>query len=389
MQVSHTSREPASEPPHTLKSRPKIVAIDDQPDSLRLLQIRLQSAQMECITFRSGQEGLDFLKEHPVDVIILDVMMPVMDGYAVCRQLKENLVTRDIPVIFLTAKFDPADKVQGLEVGGHDYLSKPVEHQELLARTKAALRVKQLQDELKNKIQLQEQVAQLHQQMVSAHWEKTLGQLAASLAHEINNPLAAALGSTQLLTMDENTSKESLERLHVLEQSLQRAAKKLQSLLLIAQPSQHAQIYSLSRLVEDILALTNFLAVTNKVTLSHQIHPGCESQGRPAEIARAVLYVLNNAIEAVTEKPKARVQVLVERHNGMNCIRILDNGLGIPSDVQHQIFEAFQTTKKQPHNGLGLFLANRIITSAGGKLELHAPNQEGLTELRIALPSTQ
>src|SRR3954463_3151156 len=247
--------------------KPRILAVDDQRDALRLLQIRLQNAGFECVTASDGAGALAVLDKEGVDVIILDVMMPGMDGFETCRRLKQNERTRDIPVIFLTAKFEMEDKVRGLEVGGHDYLSKPVEQPELLARTKSALRVKQLQDQLKERIQLQQTINQLQQGMLSEHWQKTLGQLAASLAHEINNPLAAALGSAQLLAMDESLDKNVLDRLTIIDRSLQRAGQKLRSLLLIAQASRHAQTISIGQLVDDLATIVNFQVVVHKVSL--------------------------------------------------------------------------------------------------------------------------
>ena len=168
--------------------RPRVLAVDDQMDSLRLLQLRLQSAGMVCFTTPNGPAALKFLSTQLVDVIILMLTMPQMDGFEVCRRIKADDRVKDIPVLFLTARMEAGDRIKGLEVGGHDYLSKPIDHHELLARTRAAIRVKHLQDQLKLQIYLQQRVNQLHQEKISDHWEKTFGQLAASLAHEINNP---------------------------------------------------------------------------------------------------------------------------------------------------------------------------------------------------------
>src|SRR2546427_7413189 len=121
------------------QARARVLAVDDQADSLRLLQARLKAGGMECVACADGPAALRFLAEQLVDVIILDVMMPQMDGYEVCRRIKADPRTKDIPVIFLTAKMDSADKVQGLDIGGHDFLSKPIQQQELVARTRAAL----------------------------------------------------------------------------------------------------------------------------------------------------------------------------------------------------------------------------------------------------------
>jgi DNA-binding response OmpR family regulator len=369
--------------------KPRILAVDDQRDALRLLQIRLQNAGFDCLTAGCGADALTLLGKESVDVIILDVMMPQMDGFEVCRRLKMEERTRDIPVLFLTAKFEMEDKVRGLEVGGHDYLSKPVEQPELLARTKSALRVKQLQDQLKERIQLQQTINQLHQGMLGEHWQKTLGQLAASLAHEINNPLAAALGSAQLLAMEEGLDKNVLDRLLIIDRSLQRAGQKLRSLLLIAQNSRHAQTVSLGHMVEDLAAIVNFQVVVNKVALHTEIDEAAEWQGVLSELARAILYVINNAIEAVAGVQAPAITMRVVAGNPFNEIHITDNGPGIPAELRERVFESFFTTKGAPHNGVGLYLANKIVQNAGGKIELHTPSNGQGAEVVIYLPGPE
>src|SRR5688572_9347229 len=299
MDSSNTDRANAAYDLKTIISaekKPRVLAVDDQRDALRLLQIRLQQAGFDCITAGDGNAAIELLAKEPVDVIILDVMMPQMDGMETCRRLKADEKTRDIPVLFLTAKFEMEDKIRGLEVGGHDYLTKPVEQAELLARTKSALRVKQLQDQLKERIHLQQTINQLQQGMLTEHWQKTLGQLAASLAHEINNPLAAALGSAQLLAMDESLDKNVLDRLTVIDRSLQRAGAKLRSLLLIAQATKHAQTISIGQLVDDLATIVNFQVVVNKVTMQTDLDGNCQWQGVASDLARAILYIINNAI---------------------------------------------------------------------------------------------
>ena len=367
--------------------RPKILAVDDQLDSLRLLQLRLQSVGMECLTCSSGPAALSFLEKHLVDVIILDVMMPGMDGFEVCRRLKANEQTRDIPVLFLTARLDPADRIRGLEAGGHDYLSKPTDQQELLARTRAAIRVKRLQDQLKQQLLLQQRLSQLQQDMLGDHWDKTFGQLAASLAHEINNPLAAALGSVQLLSLDTELREDVHKRLSAIEQSLHRVGKKLRSLLLIAHTHRQPQAISLTQLVEDLVALANYQAVAHKISITTEIRSQAEWQGSQTELARAVLYVLNNAIEAVAGQKGGRVTICVETCGAQPTLRISDNGPGIPPAAQAQILEPFFTTKTPPHNGAGLYLANRIIKASGGTLEFRSPGTEAATEFSISLPA--
>ena len=379
-----------SQPPDPLReqpaARPRVVAVDDQPDSLRLLQLRLHAAGMECVSFSDGPSALRFVTTHPVDAIILDVMMPHMDGFEVCRRLKADERTRDVPGVFLTARGEPADRVRGLQVGGHDYLSKPIDQQELLARTRAAVRVKQLQDQLKEQVRLQQEVNQLHQEMLTEHWQKTLGQLAASLAHEINNPLAAALGGVQLLALEETLGETVRKRLQLVEQSLFRAGQKLRSLLLIAQTSRQPHYIPLDQLVEDLVTLSNFQAVVEKVAVVTRVAPGGQWIGSPSELARAALYLLNNAIEAAAGQPEATVTVTVGRDNQWHYLKIADNGAGIPAANREHIFEPFFTTKGPPHNGIGLYLASQIVTAARGQISYQSPAGNVATEFTIGLP---
>ena len=363
MDIAKTASQPVS-PEH----KARVLAVDDQRDALRLLQIRLQNAGMECFTCADGASALQFLEKEPVDIVILDVMMPNMDGYEVCRRIKGHERTKDIIVLFLTARFEMQDKIRGLEAGGHDYLTKPVEQSELLARTRSALRVKQLQAQL------------------GEHWQKTLGQLAASLAHEINNPLAAALGSVQLLCMDENLDANTLNRLQIIDSSLQRAGQKLRSLLLIAQNSRHAITVSLAQLLEDLLTMVNFQVVINKINLRSNLPASSDWIGRPSELARALLYLLNNAIEAVGGRPEAYVDVRLQTAGDTHRIHIADNGPGIPPELQEQVFRPFFTTKPAPHNGVGLYLAREIIKSFGGSIHIAIPSGGKGTEIIVTLP---
>jgi len=371
------------------EKKPRVLAVDDQRDALRLLQIRLQNAGFDCLTAGDGANALELLGKEPVDIIILDVMMPQMDGFEVCRRLKADERTKDIPVIFLTAKFEMEDKVRGLEVGGHDYLSKPVEQPELLARTRSALRVKQLQDQLKERIQLQQTINQLQQGMLSEHWQKTLGQLAASLAHEINNPLAAALGSAQLLAMDETLDKNILDRLTIIDRSLQRAGQKLRSLLLIAQNTRHAQTISVGQMVDDLATIVNFQVVVNKVAMHTELDDSCVWQGVASELARAILYVINNAIEAVSGVQSPVITLKVVPGGAYSEIHVIDNGPGIQVELRNRVFEPFFTTKAQPHVGVGLFLANKMVQNSGGRIELHTPASGQGAEVVIYMPAPE
>ncbi|MCI0536127.1 MAG: hybrid sensor histidine kinase/response regulator [Verrucomicrobiales bacterium] len=366
--------------------RPRILVVDDQSDALRLLQLRLRSAGLACVAFQDAPSALEFLSRELVDLIITDVMMPGVDGIELCRRVKADSRTSDIPVLFLTANTETDDKVRGLGVGGHDYLSKPVDQQELVARTRAALRVKHLQDELKKKLELQQEVNRLHQGMLSEHWQKTLGDLASSLAHEINNPLAVALGNAQLLCLETGFSPEVRERLLNIDQSLQRAARQLRSLLFIAQSRREAQTIQVSELVEDLLALVNYRLVIRKVTVKTMVPKSCRCYGVASELGRALLFIVDNAVEATIGAANPSLTIVAERSGPDCCIRIVDNGEGVRPELRRRVFEPFFTTKGPPHNGIGLYLAEEILRQAGGKIECVSPSPLGNTEFTVCLP---
>lgn len=369
--------------------KPRVVIVDDQRDSRRFAEICLKSDKMECFPFEKGQDAIDFLDREPIDVILLDVMMPELDGYEVCKRVKANPATQDIPILFLSAKYEFEDKVYGLKIGGHDFLTKPINMQELKARTHAAFRVKVLQDELKKKIDLQKTINQIQQTHLNDYWRITFEQLAASLAHELNNPLAAALGSTQLLKQQDWVDEDSWRQLDKIGASLKTASQKLRSLLLIAHASQRPRKVTLSKLIEDLVTLVNYQIVSNKIELEVELKDSEPWEGGPGQLARAVMALLNNAMEAVANITHPKIRILTGENTEREelLIMICDNGPGVPDHIKDKLFKPFVTDKGPPHGGVGLPLAKQIIEQYGGSLEWEpqtAENNE--TVFRITLP---
>jgi signal transduction histidine kinase len=384
---------PAAEP----EVRPVVLAVDDTPDSLRLLRLRLHHAGMEVHTCASGRQAIEFVQKRLPDLMIVDVSMPGMDGYELCRVVKGHEATRDIPVLFLTANALTEDRVQGFEVGGHDYITKPVDQQELIGRARAALKVKQAQDQLKAQMavqdqqlqvqaQLQQRVNSLQQGMMAAHWQKLFGQLSGSLAQEINSPLTAASSSVQLLLVEEGLRDEFRDRLRLADVNLRRVSEKLRRLLLIGQPARQPRAVYLAQLVEDVAALIQFELVGRNIQLHLDLDPTCDWKGMPSELARALLYLLNNAIEAVSDRPDATITVKVDKNSDRQFIRVRDNGPGVEEAFAKKVFEPLFTTKGPPHTGAGLYLANAIVKAANGTIECRSPAEGASTEFTISLP---
>ncbi|MDB5505768.1 MAG: pleD [Devosia sp.] len=137
----------------------RVLIVDDIPTNVRLLQARLMAEYFEVVTASSGREALEACNTHDIDIVLLDIMMPEMDGFEVCRRLKANSRTHHIPVVMITALDQPSDRVRGLEVGADDFLTKPVDDLQLMARVKSLTRLKSLTDELRARAQTGQQIA--------------------------------------------------------------------------------------------------------------------------------------------------------------------------------------------------------------------------------------
>jgi two-component system, cell cycle response regulator len=137
----------------------RVLIVDDIPTNVRLLEARLMAEYFEVLTASSGQQALDICNTEDVDLVLLDVMMPEMDGFEVCSRLKANPKTHHIPVLMITALDQPSDRVQGLDVGADDFLTKPVDDTQLMARVKSLVRLKSLTDELRARALTGQQIA--------------------------------------------------------------------------------------------------------------------------------------------------------------------------------------------------------------------------------------
>ena len=154
-----------------MRTPPLILIVDDNPANLDILQARLTANNYEIITATDGEAGLAMAREKQPDLILLDIMMPKMDGIEVCQRLKADPALPFMPIVMVTAKADSKDVVAGLEAGGDEYLTKPVDHSALIARVKSMLRIKDLHDTVREQAtRLEEQSAQL------AEWNRTLEQ---------------------------------------------------------------------------------------------------------------------------------------------------------------------------------------------------------------------
>lgn len=343
--------------------KPRILAVDDDERNLALLTAKLEREGYEIDTAKNGVEALQKVAVFLPDLIIMDVMMPQMDGYEALRHLKSREETRYIPVIMLTGRAEIEDKVMGFEVGAEDYINKPYSLQEVAARVKSLLRMRSLQTKLRET----EKVA-------------ALGEMVDGIAHEIRNPLTAIGGMARRLYEGE-TDPQHKEYAQWIIRSVERLERMLQRIdeykrILVSTFSRGDINMAVEASVKDI---KDFIEghgkqITLKMNLMPEPPPVNYDYGN---MKTALLNILQNSVEAIMGEGAITVETLPTA-DGTIAIKVTDTGIGMEKEEIRKIFNPFQSTKFEGA-GLGLTITYRIIQDHGGEIEVDSVKGRGTT----------
>ncbi len=366
-----------------------VLVVDDQLLNIRLLERKLEWNDMRVTSTTNGPDALRLARELQPDVILLDVMMPGMDGIEVCRRLKADPATHDIPVIFITARTAKEEKIAGLDVGAADYLIKPVELDETLARVRTQLRIVQ---EHRENLRLTRQLEQSRRQAALMH-------LTEGIAHNLNNLLGVMVGYVNLLQRNATKPEKVGQHCAKLEEAIQRMTRIVQQLTVIGQfTSLHKQPEPLARILTGAVARFHRSAGTdNPVEVCSEVPQGFVLATNRELLEACLERLLHNAWESYAPErdvPPAghgeitlTAQLRNEQAPPRLEINVLDRGRGIDPAIRDSVFEPFVTSSAVIGRGMGLTIARHSVTCLGGTIEL-LDRPEGGTRARILLPLT-
>jgi signal transduction histidine kinase len=347
----------------------KLLVIDDQLDNFDVVEALLASENYQLFYASSGTKAFSLLESMSPDLILLDVMMPEMDGLQICSRLKADLQYQHIPIIMVTALTSKADLARCLEQGADDFISKPLDSLELRARVRSLLRIKQQHDKLKDLLALREEALTLREDMSNM------------IIHDLRNPLSTIILAAGIIKRNINQTDKTETILHKIEQILdasQRLQKMIDSLLFMAKLEAGKILFNpiktdLYQLGVTIMADFELIAIAHHIKLYSELPP----QGQTISVDATILRrIIDNLISNALKFAPANSQVLLS----LEClpedrvrVRVTDTGLGIDENRRKQIFEKFEigTLKNNISQiGLGLAFCKMAVEAQGGSLKI-------------------
>jgi DNA-binding response OmpR family regulator len=363
-------------------SKPVILIVDDEQIMITMLG-KLLHKEFQVLVATGGEQALIRANEEPPDLILLDIRMPEMDGYQVCRRLKENERTRDIPVIFLTSNSDEKEEAYGFEVGAVDYINKPVRPAVVLARARTHLQLKLMTEELRHKNQELERAAQLRDDVERI------------TRHDLKTPLNSVISVPALLmphydfssehqTLLRNVERAGHKMLEMINRSMDLYKMEVGTYQAMLQPFDLAPV--LKAAIGE--AAAGHAARGKSWRLLHNGEPAAKDvqfwiTGEEMLCYPMLTNLLQNAFEASPEG--AEVEVELDNRNEAHTLISITNHGEVPEAIRPRFFEKYVTSGKQQGTGLGTYSARLCAETQNGAMRLESLD-DGRTRIVIEMP---
>lgn len=399
-----------------------ILVVDDQPQNIRLIGTFLRK-YYNLLIAENGPKAIDTAISKQPDLILLDIMMPNMSGFEVCEVLKKNEITKEIPIIFLTAKTETDDILKAFEIGGVDYVTKPFNAMELMARIRAHIELKNSKEIIKDQF---EQLKQKNEQLKKTyedlehqaqHLNKLYMQLIKNetflrntneelkklnemkdrffsiVSHDLRSPFAGILTMTDIIKNHANTfSKEELiSMLQSLNETAQQTYKFIEDLLEWSR-SQMGRI-QMNIVEEDLHTIVTGTILTLKqqaeiknIEINSRIQSGTFAMFDNNMMATIVRNLISNAIKFTPKGGKITLKAEAIEKEGKRFIRLAvsDTGVGMTEQQVANLFsldkvQSTPGTEKEKGTGLGIMICRDFINKMNGELSVESKLNEGTT----------
>ncbi|HBE36586.1 MAG TPA: hybrid sensor histidine kinase/response regulator [Cyanobacteria bacterium UBA11368] len=375
----------------TEDSKGNILIVDDTPENLQVLSATLSDRGYKVRGVIKGTMAIRAAKSAPPDLILLDIKMPDLTGYEVCEQLKIDPQTKEIPVIFISALDEVLDKVKAFEIGGVDYITKPFQVEEVLARVEHQLTIKRLQKQLvsQNQQLQQEIIERKKAEEAAAAASKAKSQFVANMSHELRTPLNAILGFTQVLLRDRHLSSEQVENLRIINRSGEHLLDLINDVLDFSKIEAgiiglYETSFDLYRLLDSLEEMFQIKCEQKNLLLNFLVSPYVPQFVKTDEkkLRVCLTNLLGNAIKFTTSgSVTLRVKAVFGAQspagelpitNYQLIFEVEDTGPGIATAEIDTLFDAFvqaEAGKKAVEGtGLGLTITRSYVEIMGGKI---------------------
>ncbi|MEZ2300858.1 MAG: response regulator [Microcoleus sp.] len=393
----------------TKENRGNILIVDDTPENLQVLSATLLDRGYKVRGVINGKMAIRAAKSGSPDLILLDIKMPEMNGYEVCAKLKADGQTSEIPIIFISALDEVLDKVKAFQIGGVDYITKPFQVEEVLARVEHQLTIKRLQKEIidrNNQLQ-QEIVERKKAEEKAAAASQAKSQFVANMSHELRTPLNAILGFSQVMSRDSLLSNENIENLRIINRSGQHLLELINDVLdlskieagIVALDESSFDLYQVLDTLEEMFQIK---AETKNLHLKFSVQSQVPQYIKTDEkkLRVCLINLLGNSIKFTENGGEILLRVGLETvpfqseeteidSNSISnerCViffEVQDTGVGIAAEEMETLFNAFVQTeagkKAADGTGLGLNITKKYVEIMGGNIEVSSILGEGTT----------
>ncbi len=358
----------------------RILIVDDMPVNLDLMKSILSTEDYAIVTSKNGMSAMAKANANVFDLILLDIVLPDIDGFEICRQIKTSSKNQDTPIIFLTAQREKESIVKGFKLGAVDYILKPFSEEELLARVSLHLSLKQTQEELKKARNVAEGLA------------KAKAMFLANMSHEIRTPLNGIVGMIDILKQT-SLSEQQMDYVDIVDISSENLLMIINDILDYSK-IEAGQIafekikFNIRHEIDEVRKLLYYKSTQKNLEFRIEVESNVPEMllGDPLRLKQVLINLSNNAIKFTTEgfvKIKVKLgKAMVQQYKLL--FEVQDSGIGISPKNQRKLFQSFtqadaSTTRKYGGTGLGLAISKKLTQLMNGDIGLNSVEGEGST----------